>query len=148
MIAADALGLPSRYNVPVDHAREQIEKVCRERGIRLLVLFGSRAKGSGRRASDTDLAVLLDRRADLDERFALEDVLAKSLEVKGRLDLIVLNTLESTTLGREIVRTGKVLYDRDGEQWPEFASLAMRKYADFEPYRRRRRQVLRGESIT
>ena len=129
-------------------AGEQIEAVCRDRGIRLVVLFGSRAEGRGRPGSDTDVAVLLDRTASLEERFALEDVLAGALGVGGRFDLIVLNTLESTTLGREIARTGKVLYDRDGQQWPEFVSIAMRKYADFEPFRRRRREALRGDSTT
>jgi len=133
----------------MDIRDERIAAFCRERSIRLMVLFGSRAAGQVRASSDTDVAVLTDAPpATLDERFALEADLEGLLGVEeGRLDLVVINQMESVTLGREIARTGRVLYDRDGEQWPSFVSLALRMYADFEPFRRLRDKVLRGEPI-
>lgn len=125
-----------------------IEKLCREFDIRLMVLFGSRAGGGARPGSDTDLAVLF-RTApeDLRRQGELENILRQRLEIQGRLDLVILNTLASTTLGREIARGGKVLYDSDGDQWPLFVTKAIKAYADFEPFRRLREKSLRGEPI-
>jgi uncharacterized protein len=122
----------------------RVSSICRERGIRLLVLFGSRSSGRARPDSDTDLAALMDRVPSPSELPSLEKWLAEAMGVRGNVQLVILNELRSTTLGREIVRGGRVLFDRDGEQFPAFAVRAMKAYADFEPFRRLRRQVLRG----
>ena len=115
--------------------------------MRLLVVFGSRASGEQRPDSDTDVAVMLDSPIGLDERFGLEGAIGRALGIKGRTDLVILDANMSTTLGREIARAGRVVFDRDGEQWADFVSLAVRRYADFEPFRERRRKVLMGEPI-
>jgi predicted nucleotidyltransferase len=125
-----------------------IEKLCRELDIRLMVLFGSRAGGGAKPGSDTDLAVLFATAPDdLRRQGELENILRRCLEIQDRLDLVILNTLGSTTLGREIARGGKVLYDSDGDQWPLFVTRAIKAYADFEPFRRLREKSLRGEPI-
>jgi predicted nucleotidyltransferase len=126
---------------------QHIAAICCERGIRLLVLFGSRASGRHRPGSDTDLAVLLDRSPRLPEMVSLQEALEGAVGAKGDVQLVVLNDLQSTTLGREIVRGGRVLYDFDGEQWPAFVCRAMKAYADFEPFRRLRDGVLRGGKV-
>ena len=126
---------------------QHIAAICRERGIRLLVLFGSRASGRHRPDSDTDLAVLLDRSPSLAELASLQEAMEGAIGKKGGIQFVVLNDLQSTTLGREIVRGGRVLFDSDGEQWPAFACRAMKAYADFEPFRRLRRQVLQGGKV-
>jgi len=132
----------------MDAAQERIDRICRERAIKLLVLFGSRARESPQHSSDTDLAVLFENPPlTLEQRFEVEDLLAREIGIHGDLDLVVLNEMGSTTLGREIVLGGKVLFDRDGNQWPLFVTKAMKAYADFEPFRRLRRKVLRGEPI-
>jgi predicted nucleotidyltransferase len=123
---------------------QQIAAICRQRGIRLLVLFGSRASGRQRAGSDTDLAVLLDRSPSLAELASLQEAMEGAIGEKRDIQFVVLNDLQSTTLGREIVRGGRVLYDSDGEQWPAFACRAMKAYADFEPFRRLRSEVLQG----
>ena len=126
---------------------QHITAICRERGIRLLVLFGSRASGRQRPDSDRDLAVLLDRSPTLAELASLQEAMEGTIGEKGDIQFVVLNDLQSTTLGREIVRGGTVLYDSDGEQWPAFVCRAMKAYADFEPFRRLRKEVLQGGKV-
>ena len=129
-------------------SKQDIVDVCRRHGIRLLVLFGSRASGRERPGSDVDLGVALDRLPQsLRERVELEDALERELEPDRPLHLVLLDDLNSTTLGREIYKTGKPLYDRDGEQWGDFVCRAVKDYIDFEPARRLRDKALRGEPI-
>lgn len=144
----DANFRPPCYNELMNLDRQHVESFCRQRGIWLLVLFGSRATDQARDSSDTDLAVRLDAAISLPQRLQLEQDLAVALDIHGRLDLVVLNTLDSTTLGREIARTGKVLFDADGEQFPSFVIRAMKAYADFEPFRRLRRKALRQRQVS
>ncbi|MCK4626519.1 MAG: nucleotidyltransferase domain-containing protein [Phycisphaerae bacterium] len=124
---------------------EKVARTCRRESVLLLILFGSRAGDDAPAGSDTDLAVMLESSPDgLADLVRLEDSLREALEITGRIDLVILNDTESTTLRREIVRTGKVLFDSDGEQFPQFAVRAMKEFADFAPFRRLRRQVLTG----
>lgn len=129
-------------------SEQDIIDVCRRHGIRLMVLYGSRAAGRERPGSDVDVGVALDRvPQSLQERLELEDALERELELNRPLHLVLLDDLNSTTLGREIYKTGKPLYDRDGEQWGIFVCRAFKDYVDFEPARRLRDKVLRGEPI-
>jgi len=129
--------------------QEQLVPVCRRHDVRLLVAFGSRAGGRAGLGSDTDVAILLSRPpGDEGVPLALVAELREAMGVSGPLDVVILNHLESTTLGREIVREGKVLYDCDGEQFATFATRAMKAYADFAGFRRLRADVLAGRQIT
>ncbi len=119
-----------------------IEELCRQRHIRLLILFGSQATGKATERSDTDVAVLLERPPSWEEFCLLGEDLERVLQIRGRLDLVVLNTSSSTTLGREIVRSARILFDCDGERYAEFSTKAMKAYADFEPFRRLRQAAL------
>jgi len=129
----------------MDFDSENLACLCRQEGILLLILFGSRATGNTPVGNDTDLAVMLESSpAGLSDLVRLEDNLREALEITGRIDLVILNDVESTTLRSEIARAGKVLFDKDGEQFPQFVVRAMKEFADFEPFRRLRRQVLTG----
>jgi len=129
-------------------SKQDIDDVCRGHGIRLLVLFGSRAAGCERPGSDIDLGVALDDLPrSLPERLELEAALESELKLDRPLHLVLLDDLNSTTLGREIYKTGKPLYDRDGQQWGSFVCRAVREYERFQPARRLREKVLRGEKI-
>ncbi|MDY7010038.1 MAG: nucleotidyltransferase domain-containing protein [Planctomycetota bacterium] len=127
----------------MDFDCEKVARTCRREDALLLILFGSRAGSDAPSDSDTDLAVMLESSpAGLADLVRLEDSLREAMEITGRIDLVILNDTESTTLRREIVRTGKVLFDSDGEQFSQFAARAIRDFADFAPFRRLRRQVL------
>ena len=138
-------GLPP-YDDGVMSWETDLEPCCVDHGVRLAILFGSRAHGTARGDSDVDVAVWLDTLPSLSAEASLSGALRKVLGARS-LDLVVLNRALSTTLRREIVKGGHVLYDRDGEQFSSFASLAMRQFADFAIFRERRRRFLREETL-
>lgn len=92
-----------------------------ERSVRLGVLFGSEARGSGHRHSDLDLLVELDaptpaRLVDLEERLSI----AAGQEVQ----LVTTRDANAAPgLLADVLRDGRVLLDRDGA-WPRLKRRA------------------------
>ena len=105
--------------------------------LRLLVLFGSAARGGARSESDIDLAVLCAGPADLD---ALYLAIAPRLGT-DRLDLIDLRRA-GPLLGMAVARTGRPLFEREPGAFREFQSLASRRYCDTDKLRRARRRAI------
>lgn len=91
--------------VPIESVYAQLSEFARERGVRRLVLFGSRARGSALPKSDIDLAVtggdVEGFREDVEER--LWSLL--------KVDVVDLERCASEELRREVERDGKVLYE-------------------------------------
>jgi predicted nucleotidyltransferase len=92
-----------------------------------LWLFGSEARGHARRDSDVDLAVLFPRPILADQllaaRLDLEALLGRSV------DLVDLRRA-SPILGRQVVRDGRLLLDRDPVDRHVFAMLLPSRYSD------------------
>ena len=92
-----------------------------------LWLFGSEARGQARRDSDVDLAVLFPRPILADQllaaRLDLEVLLGRSV------DLIDLRRA-SPILGRQVLRDGRLLLDRDPADRHVFAMLLPSRYTD------------------
>jgi len=84
--------------------------------LRLLVLFGSAARGGARSESDIDLAVLCAGPADLRRAGPL--------------------------LGMAVARSGRPLFERELGAFREFQSLASRQYCDTDKLRRARRRAI------
>lgn len=105
--------------------------------LRLLVVFGSAAKGRARDDSDLDLAVLCDRVADLDRLYV---ALAPRCRT-SRLDLIDLRRA-APLLAFEVARSGHVLFDRESSHFRQFQSLAWRRYVDTKKLRDAERRAL------
>jgi predicted nucleotidyltransferase len=102
-------------------------------GIRLVMLFGSLAKGSATPDSDLDLAVDLGHRLEPDEKKALIEALA--LATGRPVDLVDLRTAGEPLL-TQILRHGQLLHGSVSD----YASLLSRHLidnADFAPYRNR-----------
>lgn len=77
--------------------------------LKLIILFGSRAKGSERTTSDYDVAVLGDRALNLDDKFQLTDQLAAEYDFnKGKLEVVDLWSAPPL-LQREVAKFGKLL---------------------------------------
>ncbi len=110
----------------------------------LAYLFGSRAKGTETRESDTDVAVLLkELPADaLDFYLDLADRLSAAFN--GHVDLVILNTAPPL-LKREVIRHGKVLFSRDESTRVSFEARSMKEYMDLEPVNRGYDEVLLEE---
>jgi len=105
-------------------------------------LFGSRATGRARAASDVDVAVLLneeDSFARFERRLQL---MVEVSDVCGReADVIVLNDAPPL-LQHQVLKHGRLLYERDRRARIEFEIRAGKIYADLEPMRRFFRQAL------
>lgn len=119
--------------------RERLDPLFRAGKVRLAILFGSRGLGRARPESDVDLAFLADREVlDRDALF----LAASKLLGTDRVDVIDL-LRAPPLLAMSAVRTGRVLYERVPGDFAEFASLAVRRYADTAKLRRLREQGIR-----
>ena len=86
-----------------------IRAACRQvPAVRRAILFGSRAKGTHRRASDVDLA-LDGPRLTLHDTGTLAGLLEESI-LPYFFDLVLLPTLENAALRAHIQRVGVVVY--------------------------------------
>ncbi len=110
----------------------------------LVYLFGSRVSGPAGPASDVDLAVLLNRRADTP---GLRAYLSHNLAAQFpdlALDVVFLNgaTIE---LAFAVISQGVLLYQQDTAQRVEYEARVMGLYGDYLPVlRQQRRGILQG----
>ena len=118
----------------IENLTRVLEQVPR---VRLAVLFGSAAKGTGRSDSDIDVGVSLERGSDL------SPTLGVALErAAGRpVDLVWLDTAPPL-LRFEIARNGLVLVQRDPYTWAEFRAHAMIDWWDWAPTARMMHQAM------
>ncbi len=97
-------------------------------------LFGSVAEGRARLQSDVDIAVLL--AADLDEEARFDRRLRMGWEVEriiGRpTDLVVLNDAPPL-LQHQVLKHGRLMFERDRAARVEFEVRAGKIYADLKP---------------
>jgi predicted nucleotidyltransferase len=117
-------------------APERLEEIGRRHRLRLLYLFGSRAKGTAATGSDWDFAVLFEE--DPDDR-----VFARMALVERDLSLLVSEPVEVTTLHGagavfrfEVVSTGICLFADDRLERVRFEARACRDFED-DAHRRR-----------
>jgi len=108
-------------------------------------LFGSQATGKAHPRSDVDTAVLLSEEDDMtrfERRLRLIDGVS---EVCGReADVIVLNDAPPL-LQHQVLKEGRLLFERDRAARVEFEVRAGKVYADLKPMRRFFQQALLRE---
>jgi predicted nucleotidyltransferase len=97
-------------------------------GIQVAWLFGSRARGDAREASDVDLAVLVDAPPSLRSELRLRSRITAALEI-GDVDLVILN-LAPPLLRFEVIRDGRRLFARDPDDADRFEERVIREYHD------------------
>jgi predicted nucleotidyltransferase len=96
-------------------------------GVRLVVLFGSVARGWARADSDVDLAVL---GGEFWDQLGLGNALATLL---GREPHVVDLSAVSDWLRFQIARDGILVYEGSPGEWAEFKARAMVLYWDLAP---------------
>ena len=99
-----------------------------EKGLRLLVLFGSRATGSARAESDWDFGFLASAEFDPDSLIA---ILVEQLHA-DRVDLVNL-AVASSQLRYHVARDGRVVFDRSSSEWASFWLAAVDFWCDAGP---------------
>lgn len=115
---------------PIERIREVAERIGRESGYRLIVLFGSAARGDARPA-DLDFAVL-GNGAEVD-LVALTNRLIRALGTQA-IDVCDLRRADPLLLAL-VARDGIPLYEGEPGAFADFASLAFRRYADTRKFR-------------
>jgi predicted nucleotidyltransferase len=111
-----------------DRAREVLQSVP---GLRLAFLYGSAAAGRLRGDSDVDVAVLLDRPLDADEKMKLMACLESGLS--RPVDLVDLFTLNGAIL-KQILCKGRVLVKKQSEDLAALLQRMTYNQADMMPY--------------
>jgi predicted nucleotidyltransferase len=131
--------------VSLDDLRRAAETVGRETGARLIVLFGSAARGPERglplpprAAEDLDLGVLHDAAPDLVD---LTNRFIRALRLQA-VDVTDLRRADPLLL-MLAARDGVPLYEREPGEFTRFVSLSARRYADTRKFRVSERDEVR-----
>ncbi|MGH8905108.1 MAG: type VII toxin-antitoxin system MntA family adenylyltransferase antitoxin [Egibacteraceae bacterium] len=111
--------------------RQAAGEVLADAGVVIAYLFGSRARGDHRQASDADIAILADRRLGLLERSQLAMDIADALGVP-EVDLIVLDEVRLALRG-QVVQEGLLLHSSDEPRRVDFEVRTRLEYFDFLP---------------
>ncbi len=108
----------------------------------LVILFGSRVKGTAGKMSDTDIAVLDDHELELLEKGDIAEKMAARLGVsEDEVDVVDLR-VASPLLQYEVAKRGKLLSGSEHDFF-RFRVLAWKRYQDTTKFRKRREEVLR-----
>ena len=102
-------------------------------GLDALWLFGSEAQGTARPDSDVDLAALFKRGPTPLEVFEAQAELAEAFQKD--VDLVDLDKV-SPILGRQVLRNGKLVIDRNPKRRYAFFSRTISMYEDVKIMRR------------
>lgn len=108
--------------------RRQIVEILQHTGVPIdaVYLFGSRARGDARAGSDWDIAILPERPLRPEERFDLQEVIARAL--RADVDLVDLRSA-SAVLSVQVLRDGIVLHESDRAPREAFEAFALSDYA-------------------
>lgn len=106
------------------------ERLSADAGVVFAYLFGSQATGSAGPASDVDIAVYVRPGSDAFEQRLRLLGLAQTALGADNVDLIVLNDAPLSLAGR-VLRTRRVLVDKDPRARHEYESLTARQFFDF-----------------
>jgi predicted nucleotidyltransferase len=113
--------------------QKAVDILDRRFGLDSLWLFGSEAQGTARPDSDVDLAALFKGRPTPVEVFEVQAELA---EILGRdVDLVNLDRV-SPILGRQVLRQGRLMMDRNPNRRYAFFSRTISMYEDVKIQRR------------
>lgn len=112
------------------------QKLLRELGVRLVILFGSVARGGRRPLSDTDIGVVfsdpgLRRRDPVGVYGSLFEEFKKHFPEP--LDIVYLDEAPPN-LRYQAARDGQVLYEENFGDFNDYRAAAMLRYFDFQYY--------------
>jgi len=111
----------------------------------LVYLFGSLARGQETSLSDVDIAVLLEELPDDLLGFTLNLIDELSVILGDRVDLVFLNEAPPL-LRHQVIKHGRVIYQRSEEERVRFEVKSEREYLDLRFLYHRYNQVLLEEA--
>lgn len=113
---------------------------CQGQPIRLAVLFGSQATGQTHTHSDVDIAVW--SAIALSTATRLRWISELEILLGQEVSLVVVTADLDPVLGMEIVRHGRLIYEREPDLWPHHRAQLWHAYNDSLPFLRAARQRL------
>lgn len=128
-------------------ARQLPEKIP---ALKMLVLFGSRARGNFHAESDWDFAALYDEvletgqiKSNLDNYLELSFLIRQELGIAAnKIDVVELSPGCSPLLAYHIARDAKLIYEKEAGELTSFKITAWKVYADTEKFRKSARQCI------
>jgi predicted nucleotidyltransferase len=108
-----------------ENIKESLAPLLKERGLQLVILFGSTATGTSHKHSDIDLGFLFDQPIDI---LDLTNRVITLLHTDN-VDVVDLRRA-SPLLKMSSVKHGVVLYERSPGLFHEFSSLVIRRFID------------------
>jgi predicted nucleotidyltransferase len=124
----------SVYEIDCPEPLRPVQNWCQSQPIRLCVLFGSQATGRTHAASDVDLAVWPTAVTSSLQKLQWVTELQNLLDTD--VSLVVVSPDLDPVLGFEIVKNGRLLFQRDPELWLKERSRLWHAYNDSLPFRR------------
>lgn len=100
--------------------------------LRLMVLFGSAARGTAHASSDLDIGILSKNKLSHTKRLSLWSDLSRLFNQE--VDLTVLN-YPNPVLDFEIAKEGILLFESEEHSWENWKSFRVRHYWDTEKFR-------------
>ncbi|MFZ6033710.1 MAG: nucleotidyltransferase domain-containing protein [Melioribacter sp.] len=85
-----------------------VDKIIKNKKVKKIILFGSRAKGNYKKGSDIDIAIIADRLSYEELNQIRVDV--SELMLPFKIDIIDFNKINNSELREHIQRVGKVLF--------------------------------------
>ncbi|HXF73417.1 MAG TPA: nucleotidyltransferase domain-containing protein [Actinomycetota bacterium] len=124
------------------------EPALRAAGVRLVVVFGSAARGSARPGSDLDVGVLFDGAAPFPSEppapvDARREAVARALRADREIDLVVLDEADPLLL-HEVALDGRPVFEAEPGAFEGFRLRAIKRYLDTAWIRRIEAERLRS----
>lgn len=110
-------------------SKDLLDKLVNKYKITLIVLFGSYAEGKVREDSDIDIGIYLEDKISVKEETNLIEDMVHAFK-RDNIDLVILNTA-SPVLRFEVVRNGKLLFERTPGDFLQFKLLSMKRYWEY-----------------
>jgi predicted nucleotidyltransferase len=102
-------------------------KALEREGVRLVVTFGSRVRGTPRGSSDLDVGVLFGSTVGISlERL---DAIRAALAADAAIDLVPLDLADPLLL-YEVAVDGRPVYECEPGAWEEYRIVAVKRYYD------------------
>ncbi|ODS30539.1 MAG: nucleotidyltransferase [Candidatus Scalindua rubra] len=111
--------------ISIEEIKDRLKPIFQDKGLQLVLLFGSVVSGGSHRHSDIDIAFLFDTTVDI---LALTNRVIRLLHVDN-IDVVDLRRA-SPLLKFSVVNKSKLLYEREEGIVNTFYSLAFRMYID------------------
>ncbi len=132
------MAMTNKKILKIEEIKEKLSPLFKEKGLQLVLLFGSVVRGGMHKRSDIDLAFLFDKPIDI---LSLTSRVIRLLHTDN-LDVVDIKR-SSPLLKYSISRKGTVLYERSPGLFKEFCLLAFKVYVDTKKLRNAQTGVIR-----